>query len=264
MSEKAIRFTVFTKPWKEMPLAELAEFIAGMGFDGVELPVRPGFQVTPERIEHDLPEAAKVLADAGLTIPSIAGPTDERSIAACAAAGVGIIRICVDIDPAEGYLAAEARLQGEYDALVPLLDRYGVTIGVQNHCDLFVPHAMAMRSLVGKYDRRHLAAVWDPAHCALDGERPELAVDIVWDHLCMVNLKNAVWRRSNAADADVAEWQARWTPGREGLCHWPTVAAELKKRDYRGVVCLTAEYSDEDRVDRLIVEDLAFARSLFS
>lgn len=263
MIERRTVFTVFTKPWREMPLGNLAKFVSRLGFDGVELPVRPEFQVTPENASKALPEAARVMGDLGLKIVSIAGPTDERTIAACAEAGVGIIRVCVAIDPEEGYLAAETRLRKEYDALVPLLDKYEVTIGIQNHCDLCVPHAMAMRSLIGKYAPRYFAAVWDPAHCALDGERPELAVDIVWDHLCMVNLKNAVWVRE--ADADgAAQWRHSWVAGREGLCHWPTVAAELKKRAYRGPVCLTAEYSDHDAVDRLIAEDLAFARSLFT
>jgi sugar phosphate isomerase/epimerase len=180
------------------------------------------------------------------------------------AAGVPIIRICVDIDPKEGYLAAEARLQRQYDAMVPILDRHGVTIGVQNHCDLCVPHAMALRTLIGKYDRRHFAAVWDPAHCGLNGEMPELAVDIVWDHLCMVNLKNAFWIRKTGPEAEAVQWRHYWTTGRQGLCHWPTVAAELRKRHYRGPVCLTAEYSDQASVNRLIDEDIAFARGLWA
>jgi len=105
--------------------------------------------------------------------------------------------------------------------------------------------------------------VLDLAHCALDGECEELAVDIVWPHLCMVNLKNAVWRRTGTTDG-VAQWQHEWVAGREGLCAWPVVAAELLKRGYAGPVCLTAEYTDEAAVDRLIAEDIAFARGLFA
>jgi len=41
------------------------------------------------------------------------------------------------------------------------------------------------------------------------------------------------------------------------------VANYLKKRDYSGVICLTAEYSAHDQVNRLIAEDIKFARSLF-
>jgi sugar phosphate isomerase/epimerase len=69
--------------------------------------------------------------------------------------------------------------------------------------------------------------------------------------------------RKDEPDAGHATWRHHWTAGREGLCPWPTVIAELKKRAYAGPVCLTAEYSDRESVDRLIVEDFAFARSLF-
>jgi hypothetical protein len=48
------------------------------------------------------------------------------------------------------------------------------------------------------------------------------------------------------------------------MANWPKVAAELKKRNYSGVICLSAEYSDEAAVDRLIAEDIVFAKSLFA
>jgi hypothetical protein len=79
----------------------------------------------------------------------------------------------------------------------------------------------------------------------------------------MVNLKNAYWRRLSGPEADVARWEPYWTSGRHGLASWPRVAAELARRSYEGVVCLTAEYSDEAAVRRLVADDLAFARGLF-
>lgn len=254
-------FTVFTKPWK-MPLPALARHIAKMGFDGVELPVRPGYPVHPENVTQELPRAAHLLADHGLRIASIAGPADELTIAACGEAKVPVIRICVGIRPDETYFEGETRLQREFDSLVPALDRHGVTLGIQNHCGRDVCNAMGLHSLVGRYDPKHVAAVWDAAHNALQGEEPELALDIVKSHLCMVNLKNALWQRADGTETPA--WRPCWTGGRHGLASWPRVAAALKKRDYNGVICLTAEYSDEDAVDRLTGEDLAFARSLFA
>lgn len=255
-------FSVFTKPWKS-PIPELGALVKGLGFDAIELPVRPGYQVPPENVGRDLPEAARQLADCGVAIASIAGPTDEKTIAACAEAGVPIIRVMVRIGK-EGYLATEARAQAEYEALVPLLDRYKVQIGVQNHCDEFVANAIGLLHLMERFDPKHVGAVWDPAHCALNGEDPELAVDILWSHLCMVNLKNAFWQRRTGPEAEVAEWRVYWTTGRHGLASWPRVAAELKRRNWRGALCLTAEYSDEPSVNRLIAEDIAFAKSLFA
>ena len=264
MSDKSgkIVYSVFTKPWK-MPIPELAEHVRGLGFDAIELPVRPGYPVHPDNVTLELPRAAKRLAESGLHIASIAGPTDEKTIAACADAGVPVIRICVGID-ADGYLATEARLQHEYDALAPVLHHYGITLGIQNHCDRCVSNAMGLRSLIGKYDPKTIAAVWDAAHNALNGEDPELAIDIVWSHLCMVNLKNAFWQRTNGPEAEHAQWRPYWTTGRQGLASWPRVAAELKRRGWTGVLCLTAEYSDEHAVDRLIAQDLAFAKFLFA
>jgi sugar phosphate isomerase/epimerase len=114
---------------------------------------------------------------------------------------------------------------------------------------------------MGKFDRKHIAAVWDVAHCALTGEGPELAADIVWDRLCLVNFKNAFWLRRNGPEAEHAEWQHYWTTGRQGLAPWHRAAKALKGRGYRGAICLTAEYSDEAAVDR--DGDIVYAKALF-
>ena len=260
MMSSTFEFTVFTKPWKEQPLPELAQHLKGLGFDGVELTVRPGYQVDPEAIETGLPEAARMLGDHGLKILSIAGPYDEPALAACAEAGVPVVRVCAQIPNDMDYFAGVSRLQREWDEVVPLLEKYGVTLGLQNHCNRCVPHALGMYHAISKYDPKHIAAVWDPAHCAVDGEIPELALDIVWSHLCMVNLKNAIWRNTAGPEAEVAEWKSYWTSGRYGLCDWRKVAALLKERDWSGTVCLTAEYSDHDSVERLIADDIAYAK----
>lgn len=255
-------FSVFTKSWKS-PAPELAKFVRGLGFSAIELPVRPGYQVEPENVERDLPKVAKQFTDCGVQIASIAGPTDERTLAACAAAGVPTIRVMVQIGDA-GYLATVAQVQREYDAMVPLLEKHKVRIGVQNHCDRFVCNATGLRHLVEKYDPRHIGIVWDAGHNGINGEDPEMALDIVWSHLCVVNLKNAFWHRMNGPEAEHVQWRPYWTTGRQGIASWPRVAAELKKRNYRGVICLSAEYDDGASVNRLIAEDIAFAKSLFA
>jgi len=258
-----IVFSVFTKPWKTMPIAELAETVRRLGYDGIELPVRPGFQVEPETIGKLLPSAARALKAAGLKIFSVAGNTDEATIAACGEAGVPVIRTMARIPDGANYVEAEAAVQREYDALLPALDRYGVTIGVQNHFGHYVPNAHALLHLIKKYDPKQVAAVWDAAHEALAGGLPQHALDVLWPRLCMVNLKNAFYRRTNGPEAPYATWAHYWTSGRHGLTSWPGVVSELKKRGYKGVVCITAEYSSPE-AERLAAEDLQFARSLFT
>jgi len=264
MDEKRFRLSVFTKAWRTMPLPELARFVRHLGFDGVELPVRPGFQVPPERALTDLPLAVKQFAEEGLTIYSIAAPVEEATIAACAEAGVPILRTMAQILEGETYLQAEERLRRTYDATLPLLEKYGVTLGIQNHCDRFVANAVGLMRLIGGYDPRYIAAVWDAGHEAVNGGLPEYALDVVWSHLCMVNFKNAFWLRTNGPEAPQAEWRHYWTLGRHGLSPWPRIVADLKRRGYDKVLCLTAEYTDEARVNALIAEDVAYVKALLA
>ena len=138
-------------------------------------------------------------------------------------------------------------------------------IGVQNHSGRFVPvNEMGLFQLLKDYDRRHVAAVWDPAHNALEGIDCEAALDIVAPLLCVVNLKNAYWRRVSGPEADIAQWRIYWTSGAQGRASWARVIAKLKAIGYDGPICFSAEYSDEGRVDELIVQDLAFARGLLA
>ena len=259
-----MKLSVFTKPWR-FELPDLAKHIAGLGFDAIELPVRPGYPVTPENIATELPKAVQIMADHGLEIASIAGPTDEKTMAACAALGIPIIRICVGMQQNESYMLGEARLQREYDLLVPLLAKHGVTLGLQNHYgNRDVCNAMGLRHLAEKYDPKQIALVWDAGHTGLEGEAPESAIDIVWDHLCMVNLKSAFWNQKGISELGEAFWEPIWTIGKEGRANWSRVITELKRRAYSGTICLTAEYSDEESVDRFIAQDIAFAKDLIS
>ncbi len=255
--------SVFTKPWRDKPLAELGAFVRGLGFDGIELPVRPGYPVPPERVA-ELHAAAHTLANEGVRIASVAGPADEATIAACGEAGVPMIRIMAEVRPNESYLAAEARHRRVFDALLPALERSRVALGVQNHCDRFVPNALGLARLLAGYAPRHVAAVWDAGHEAVCGGLPEHALDVIWPHLGMVNLKSAYWERINGPEAPFAAWRHHWTDARHGLCSWPTVIAELKRRGWAGVVCLTAEYSDGALTDALIAQDAATARALLA
>ena len=260
-----LQLAVFAKPWKNLPIPALARHIKKLGFDWVELPVRPGFPCEPETIAVSLPQTVARLADAGVGVLNItvALPLDdEQMYAACARAGIKLNRVMFERQTGENYWVAEKRARQSLDAALPLCERYGFRIGVQNHYGPFVPvNAMGMHNLVKDYDPRWVGAIWDPAHNALEGEDPEPALDMVASHLCVVNLKNAFWQRDSAPQAERAAWSVTWVAGRQGRADWPRVAAKLKQMEYRGPFCLSAEYSAEDQVDHLVVEDLAYARA---
>ena len=263
-----IQFSVFTKPWPDKSLPELAEFIKEMGFDGIELPVRPGFQVTPENMRDLLPVAVREFEKQELSILSVTGTTDnavsEDLIRVCGDCGIPLVRIMARINPEKGYLPAESELRTLYGSMIPALERHGVKIGVQNHHGYFIGSAIGLKHFLDPLESDRIGYVLDPAHCALAGEPEDLALDIAWDRMMMINLKNGFRRRVNGPEADDVEWKVYWTDGTQGFASWKKIVDLLKKRSYAGTVCLHAEYSDPNLVERLTRRDLNLARRLFS
>ena len=61
MTGQKVSFSVFTKMWGDKSIEELGEFVRGLGFDGIELPVRPSYPVEPDSVATMLPAAARKL-----------------------------------------------------------------------------------------------------------------------------------------------------------------------------------------------------------
>lgn len=263
--------TVFTKPWKDLGLEALAAHVAALGFDGIELPVRAGFQVEPDTMAEELPRAQAVFRERGLKIESVAGSLDEATIRACGAAGVPLLRVMLRIQPDIGYAGSVAVFQTKVRALSSVLKEVGVVVGLQNHAGDFVGSSVGLMDALAPLDRETASAVLDLGHTALAGEPEPIALDIASSRLCLVNLKNAI-QRLDATDASgIKTWKRHWCAGREGLTSWKTAVSELAKRNYSGSICLTAEYHDEDgkpvtgdAVNSMIAEDIDFLRSLLN
>jgi sugar phosphate isomerase/epimerase len=258
------QFAVFVKPWKGMDAPRMAAHVRQLGFDLIELPVRPGFPCEPARIEQDLPATLAAFAQEGVRVHNVTVdlPLDnERLYAACAANGIGMNRVIFK-RVVTSYWESEAVARRQLDAAQPLCERYGVQIGIQHHYGGSVPiNSMGLYHLVKEYDPRYVGAIWDPAHNALQGEDPQAGLEIVQSHLCMVNLKNAYWRRTRPGEE--GGWEAYFTTGAEGRTSWREVAAAVQRIGYGGPLTFSAEYSDAELTDRLIVQDLAYARSIF-
>jgi sugar phosphate isomerase/epimerase len=273
MNQPAIEpvLTVFTKPWKTLSLDALADQVASLGFHGIELPVRPGFQVQPENALETLPEAQLVFKERGLKIVSVAGSLDEATVRACAAAEVPILRVMLPIDVDCGYRVSVEAFQEMADNLTPLLKETGVVIGLQNHCGNFVGSAVGLMEALAPLEAACVRAVLDLAHSTLAGEPVPIAIDVASPRLAMVNLKNATYREVDQNNDEAKTWKTHWTSGKGGLTSWSTAISTLRKYFYQGPICLPAEYHDsngkppsESSVIPLIRDDIAYVKQLLS
>ncbi|MDR1565736.1 MAG: TIM barrel protein [Treponema sp.] len=279
MAGMANRFSVFTKPWKTQSLDELGVLVKSMGFDALEYPLREGFQVQPSEGAKGILRLAKTLEKHGLLVTSLAAGIDvhtvdgkgevagvnEEVFAGCGEGGVPVIRICQSFNRNLGFHENMDALRRKYDRVLPFCMKHQVTLGIQMHYgEADITCSYDTYILLKDYDPRYIAAVWDAGHSGLAGENPRYALDCLWDHLCMVNFKAALWFRENPAErTDEAKWGAQWVTGREGMGSWAAAAGYLKSRGYSGTVCLPAEYSDEHQVEKYAKEDLAYIKSLF-
>ena len=137
------RFTlcVFSKHLQWLDFKGVGEFAAKVGFDGVDLTVRPGGHIPPERVRNDLPKAVQEIRKAGLRVPmittSITDAEDPNTSAILETAGslgiryyrLGYYRYSDD-EPVQSTLS---RAKTELSKLAELNQKYGVCGDYQNH-----------------------------------------------------------------------------------------------------------------------------------
>jgi sugar phosphate isomerase/epimerase len=255
-------WAVFTKPWAEASAAALGPLVAGMGFDAVELPVRRGACVTPEDAVERLPGFVAELADRGVGVASVASEPTEPVFAACAAAGVDLIRIMAPVGP-DGYRVSVDRLRRDLAAVAPWCERYGVRVGIQPHHGAYVSTVLGVLELIDELPAEWFGVIWDAAHDALAGEvDPATTLDLAMPRLMMVNLKNAEYRRRESADG--VSYGTWFGPADEGMADWGRILVHLDQVGWSGPVCLTAQYTGRTpaEVEELVSADLGRARSL--
>ena len=269
--------SVFTKPWKDISLDRLCEHVKALGFDGVEYPLREGFQIEPKEGAEGIIRLAETMNKYNLKITSIAGNigfdmtpdgyhpdcTTKELFEGCKYASVPIVRIMLGYDKSKGFAANFKDFKMKMDAVYPLCVKNNVTVGIQHHCGYYVFGPAELYLLVKDYDPKYIAAVWDSGHNGLSGTEPDISLDMLWDYLCMVNFKAGYYRLITGEQAREAVWKTYWTTGRHGNGSWSQAVKFLRNKRYDKTVCMTAEYSDTVKVNEYIKEDIRYIKELF-
>jgi len=261
LESRIAAWSVFTKPWRHMEPSRLAALVRRMGFDGVELPVRDGFQVQPGDPSSRLRKVADIFQDHGLRIYSVAGAPTEELFVACAESGVPQIRIMIPVSD-DGFTATGRLVRDELNDIASRSSKYPVRVIVQPHFGYFVSNSVDLANLLKDYDPESIGAIWDAAHEALAGRAPEHGLESLWRWLSLVNFKNVYYRRTNAEGSQKVEWKPYFTDGPDGMAQWGRAIRYLVEHSYSGPICLTAEYTDETDLESRVTHDLKFAQSL--
>jgi sugar phosphate isomerase/epimerase len=262
-----MQWVMFSKHLAPYSIPEMGKVVRGLGFDGVDLTVRPGGHVLPEQVRDALPAAVAALRQEGLSVPMITtGVVDADEPHADAifatAAACGITRLKLGYWSYRGFgtmatLIAECRRK--MDEIEALAKRHGVRACIHIHSgNTASANAAVVASLLEGRDPRAAGAYIDPGHMTAEGSISgwRQGMDLLAPYLALVAVKAMAWEKStDPATGDVV-WNTRMVPLREGAVRWREVFAILRQLGYDGPVSFHSEYQGGHSWRDLTVEEL--------
>jgi L-ribulose-5-phosphate 3-epimerase len=266
----------FSKHLPDLGWSELARAVMDAGFDGVDLTVRPGGHVLPERAPDDLPAAVEAITARGLKVPMIttdltstSGPIAKPLLQAAARSGVryfktGYWRYTASPDVRGQVAAAGDALAG----LAALARECGIEMGFHNHAGYIGAALWDIAPAIDRLEPQWAGYYYDPRHAVAEGGGGawKAATHLVAPRLKMVALKDFFWNKGAQG------WRIEDCPLGEGQVDWAWVGSALREAHFAGPISLHFEYeiaanTPQERTRRTLqaaARDLAFARRFLS
>jgi L-ribulose-5-phosphate 3-epimerase len=239
--------TVFSKHLQWLDYEELAQVVAAAGFDGIDLTVRPGGHVHPERVTEELPRAVRAARAAGLVVPMMTTtitnarePDTRRILAVAQAEGIEYYRM--------GYLRYPPRadLVDSLEEMRPLLreladtnERYQIHGAYQNHSGTGVGGPVwDLRFLLNGIDPQWLGVQYDIAHATVEGGTSwPLGLQLLAPHIRTLDMKDFLWAERED------RWVPRWVPLGEGMVDYRRYLQMIRQQRLSGPISVHYEYA---------------------
>lgn len=244
-----LKIAIMSKFLQFLDVPGMAKAAASMCFDGVDLCVRPGAHIRPERVEQDLPRAVEIVRKAGLDVPMMtAAIVDDRSPHVQAilrtASGLGIryyrwggFTYKPDVPIAEQLEALKPRVKALAD-----LNRE------HNMCAMYHTHSgpgqvgasiWDLWLLLKDFDPRWVSANFDIGHATVEGGYGGWVHDtrLILPYTRGLAFKDFRWDR-NA----LGEYRPHWCPLGEGMVDFKRYLPLVKAAKFSGPVQLHIEY----------------------
>lgn len=270
---------MFSKMLQEFPIGEAARRIKALGFDGVDLTVRPKGHVEPATVGKDLPAAVGAIHAQGLEVPmastAITRATDphaEATVEAAARQGIRWLKLGYWNAPKGKLRESIEQAKHHLDGLERLAETYKVTFGIHNHSGPGYVNCQpaVVGELLRNRDPGRVAAYFDPGHAAVEGGNGgwRQNLELLGPQIRLVAVKDFGWKSEPGKLK--ATWEAQQVPLRDGLVAWPEVFAGLRQLNFAGPISLHSEYkgahSWRDLTTPELIEqtaaDLAFVKEL--
>jgi len=273
-----MRILMFIKMLKNkgnLSLEEAAEFIAEMGFDGVDLTVREGGYVIPEDVVEKLPQAVQALKLKGLDVPMITtNVTDagkdyaEEVFRTASECGVRYVKLGYWRYAGFGRIISQIEeVRKQLNEIYALSQRYNVTATVHTHAGPYLSADPALLyMLLKEYDPEWLGAYIDPGHMFAESGPLglEMRIDLLAPYIRLVAVKNYRWLRLSDVKTGEKTWKLQMMPLSEEIVPWPMVFKCLKTLGFNGCISVHSEYEalGFEELIQQTKEDLDYTRNV--
>ena len=228
-----------------MNWSELAQAAKDVGFGGIDLTVRRGGHVSPERVKEDLPKAVEAIRGVGLEVPMI---TTELLAADDPAAEpilhtAGQLAIPLVKPGYYHYKFADVRKELEeagykFRGLVAVAQKYGVQVGYHNHAGYIGAPVWDMAKVMDTLDPKWAGYYFDLQHATGEGGVAGWKIDalLAMPRIKMLAVKDMYWKKTDKGWADTD------CPLGQGMCRFREFLKMTALGGFHGPVSLHLEY----------------------
>jgi L-ribulose-5-phosphate 3-epimerase len=268
-------FCFFSKHLPMLEGAALADAVKRIGFDGIDLTVRPRGHVDPARVRDDLPRALDAIRGRGIDVPMITTgllsadePAARPILETAGRHGVRYFKPGYYNYALSDVRAEVAAVGRALAGLAQLGEASGVELGFHNHEGNVGASLWDIAPEIDKLPTRWAGYYFDARHAVVEGGRIgwKAATRLVAPRLKMIAVKDFYWEKGDRG------WRVRDCPLGQGMVDWTWYAKALADGGFHGPVSLHVEYDTEwsaaaDRRDRTVdaaSRDLQFIRDRFT
>lgn len=266
-----MRNVLFTKLFGDRPIDEIGQVANELGFDGIDLLIRSGFAVAPDKAASLLPAAVEKLKQHGQSVPmATTDLTDPEAfpaaevLQACADAGIGVVRLGYwKYDGSRPYEQVRDEARKHLDQLAVLAERANVTLAIQLHGGTIHASGASTRVLLEDRDPHRIAAYPDPGNQAVQSGREDwrLTLDLLGPWLAAVGVKNGGWFPAGVDETGQRHWSSDWLGLADGMVPWADILAHLAGAEFGGLLTFHSHYElpygqvlDQTRTDLRFVQ----------
>jgi L-ribulose-5-phosphate 3-epimerase len=220
---------------------DMARMLRAVGFDGIELTVRPGGHVDPRQVQTQLPPAVAAIRAEGLEVPVIAtalvsAGDDTAAPILAAAARLGVRRVRTGwLSYGHGDVREEVREAGRaLGGLAGAAMTAGVELAYQNHVGRLGAAGWDLAAAIEPLDPRAIGVYFDVRHAVAEGTAGSwrTMAHLLAPRAKVVAVKDFVWEGA----------RPRHCPLGQGIVDVPAALAILARGGFRGPIVLFVEY----------------------